>query len=96
MLQDRPAKALYFEYVTDDTNGDGKLTSADKSSVSLARPDGSGVTEVLHGVDRVLSYDLNADNSVSVLYQTASTLHNAKFAAILMVPLQTTDKIIFT
>lgn len=75
-----PTKALYFEYVKDDTNGDDKLSSQDHSSVALSKPDGSGFVEVLQGVSRVLSYEMMGSQDLSVVYQTGKTVKHAKFS----------------
>lgn len=66
---DSPSRALYFEYVADDSNGDGQFTNDDYSNVGLTNPDGSGFVEVLHGVNRVLSYEMLDQQQLSIIYQ---------------------------
>ncbi len=78
--KDNPIKALYFEYVKDDTDGDGKLSNQDNSSVALSKPDGSGFVEVLHGVSRVLSFEMIGSQYLSVVYQVDKTVRHAKFS----------------
>lgn len=78
--KDNPAKTLYFEYVKDDTNRDGKLSEQDNSSVALSKPDGSEFVEVLHGVSRVLSYKMIGSQYLSVVYQVGKTVRHAKFS----------------
>lgn len=80
--KDTPTKALYFEYVKDDTDGDGKLSNQDNSSVALSKPDGSGFVEVLHGVSRVLSYEMIGSQYLSVVYQAGKTVRHAKFSVL--------------
>lgn len=74
-----PTKALYFEYVTDDTNGDGKLSSEDHSNVALTMQDGTGFAEVLHNVDRIFSFDVLDPMHLSVIYQKGATVRHAKY-----------------
>ena len=78
--KDNPAKALYFEYVKEDTDKDGKLSAQDHSSVALSKPDGSGFIEVLRDVSRVLSYETIGNQSLSVVYQVGKTVRHAQFA----------------
>ena len=83
--KDSPAQALYFEYVTEDTNGDGKLSAQDHSNVALSKPDGLGFVEVLHGVSRVLSYEMLGNQQLSVVYQTGKVVRHAKFSTLSLV-----------
>ncbi len=80
--KDNPTKALYFEYVQGDTNGDGKLSAQDHSSVALSKPDGLGFVEVLHGVSRVLSYEMIDSQYLSVVYQTGKTVRHARLSVL--------------
>lgn len=75
-----PTKALYFEFVTKDTNGDGKITSQDRSTVGLAKPDGTGFVEVLKEVTRVLSHELLDDKILSIVFQSGQTIRHATFS----------------
>lgn len=72
-------KALYFQYVTDDTDGDGKLSSDDRSNVALTTPNGVGFTVILHDVDRVFSYKVPDQQHLSVIYQKGSKVRHARF-----------------
>ncbi|WP_395400562.1 hypothetical protein ACHMW6_24090 [Pseudoduganella sp. UC29_106] len=76
---EQPTKALYFEYVTDDTNGDGKLSSEDHSNVALTTQDGTGFTEVLHNADRIFSFEVLDQMHLSVVYQKGATVRHAKY-----------------
>lgn len=73
----KPTRALYFEYVAADTDGDGKLTDQDHSTVALAKPDGTGIVEVLSSVSRVISYDLPSEKQLSVVYQIGPVVRHA-------------------
>jgi len=75
-----PTKALYFEFVTKDTNGDGKITSQDQPTLGLSKPDGTGFVEVLRDVTRVLSHELMGDKVLSIVFQSGQTIRNATFS----------------
>lgn len=83
-LKEPSTRVLYFEYVTNDTNKDGSLSSEDRSNVGFAKPDGTGFVEVLRDVSRVLSYQLLDQEHLSVVYQKGSTVKHAKFAVATM------------
>jgi hypothetical protein len=76
----KPTKALYFEYVAEDSDGDGKLSDQDHSTVALSKPDGSGFVVVLNGVSRILSHELLNDQYISVVYQTGKSVRHARFS----------------
>lgn len=76
----KPTQALYFEYVAADTDGDGKLSSTDRSNIGLSKPDGTGFLEVLHDVSRVFSYEMLDQQHLSVVYQKGATVRHAKFS----------------
>lgn len=78
--KDSLTKALYFEYVRDDTDGDGKLSVQDNSNIGLTRSDGTAFVEVLRGVTRVLSYDMLDSRDLSVVYQLGKTVRHARFS----------------
>lgn len=78
--KENPTKALYFEYVKEDTDKDGKLSSQDHSNIALSKPDGSGFVEVLHDVSRVLSHEMIDSQSISVVYQIDKAVRHAKFS----------------
>ena len=48
---------LYYELVTQDTNGDGELSAADKLAVAVSWVDGSDLTILASGLDEVLAYE---------------------------------------
>lgn len=49
--------AIEFRLVTADSNKDGRLTQTDKITVGISGLDGSDFTEVVNGIDEVLSDD---------------------------------------
>lgn len=67
---DATTQVLLVEYVDADSNGDGVLSEADSRRVALLPPDGTGMTQILSGIDHILSYDLTDAQHLSVLYQT--------------------------
>lgn len=75
-----PASALFFEYISNDSNGDGKLSREDRSRIALAKPDGTGLTEVLDGVSRVLSREMLDSQHLTLIYQKDRTIHHARFS----------------
>ena len=77
--RDRPTKALYFEIVQTDSNGDGQLTEDDRFNVALSKPDGSGLTEILSDVVRVLSHQQIDDDQLAVVYQVGDAVWHARF-----------------
>lgn len=75
-----PATALYFEYVATDTDGDGRLSSTDRLTVALTRPDGSGLSTALQDVDSVLSHEMLDGEHLSIVYRKGAVVRHAKFA----------------
>lgn len=73
-------EGLYFEYVTEDTNGDGVLSSEDHSNVALTKPDGTGFSEILHDVSRVFSREVPEQQYLSLVYQKGTTVRHARFS----------------
>jgi hypothetical protein len=82
-----PAVALYIEYATADTNGDGAIDDSDKLTVALAKLDGSSRTELLHNVDRTFSSELIDERTLAVVYQIGKTIHHARYRADTFEPL---------
>jgi hypothetical protein len=75
-----PTQALYVEYVSQDTDGDGRLSAKDHSNVALTLPNGTGMADVLKGVSRVLSYELVGDKQLSVVYQVGNVIRHARIS----------------
>lgn len=79
-----PTKALYFEYVSEDTNKDGNLSAEDHSNVGLTKPDGTGFLVVLHDVNRVLSFQILDQQHLSIVYQKETVVKHANFSVATM------------
>lgn len=77
-------KALYFEYVSEDTNKDGNLSAEDHSNVGLTKPDGTGFLVVLHDVNRVLSFQILDQQYLSIIYQKETVVKHARFSVATM------------
>lgn len=78
--REAPARALYLEYVAADSNHDGELTPDDDTTVAVSRPDGTGLTEVLHGARNVLSYQMTDPQHLSVLYQVGEQVKHLSYS----------------
>jgi hypothetical protein len=76
---ENPTMALYFEFAAADTNGDQEINREDRFTVALAKPDGSGVSEILHDVTRVLSHDLVDKQTLALVYQIEKTIWHARY-----------------
>ncbi len=66
--EEKPAKWLVFDVVTSDTNGDKRLTEADRKTIAIAEADGSRYTEVLSGIDSVLGRTWMQGDRLLVVY----------------------------
>jgi hypothetical protein len=56
---------FYFEVVTADSDGDGRLSPLDKREVGVSFADGSDYTRLASGIDKVIAYDYSpVDNSL--------------------------------
>lgn len=66
------AKVLAIEYkiVKNDTNGDGRLTSADKKSFAMSEVDGSNFTEIVEGVDEFLGSEQQNADTLLLFYRS--------------------------
>ena len=89
---------LYFEYIAtgknarhDRADADQQLGPVEYSNIGLSKPDGSGFTEVLDKVSSVLSYELNEQGQLSIIYQQAAMVRHARIAVDQMKLLSDTD-----
>jgi hypothetical protein len=71
-----PALAIYLEYAAKDS-GINAQSMPEKSTVALTKPTGMGLVNVLTDVSRVLSYDLESDERVLIIYQTGKSIRQA-------------------
>ena len=74
--------AILYTLVEKDTNGDGKLTDQDKTSVATSLADGTGFVKHLENIDKVFVAEQTSSNTLLLLYQKAE----ATFAEIYSVP----------
>lgn len=66
--KEQPVRAILISLVKQDTNEDKRLTENDRLTLVLTTPEGNGYTEILHGVDAVLGYELIGQDKLAVLY----------------------------
>jgi hypothetical protein len=61
-------RAMYYEVIKADSNGDGKLGEDDDAVVALSRVDGSGYVEVASNLHRIIGHKtINQGTEVAVL-----------------------------
>lgn len=71
-----PLVASIYVVVEEDSSQDGYLTAADKKSIAVSAPNGTGYRVVAENVDRLLSARLLAQDRLLILYE-----QDAKLAA---------------
>lgn len=81
--EDRDSKKLrvewlYVEYVSQDSNKDGKLDFEDTFSIGFARPDGTGYHDVLTNIDEVLGSTRSAPNTLLLVYRQQKNIQVAE------------------
>lgn len=82
--KETPAKALYFEYISDDTNEDGRFSTEDHSNIGLTKPNGTEFAMVLQDVSRVFSFQMLDPQHLSVVYQKGTAVKHAKLSVATM------------
>jgi hypothetical protein len=80
LSKELPTKALYFEYVSEDTNKDGSLSAKDHSNIALTKANGTDFVEVLHDVSRIFSYGMLDQQHLSIVYQKGTIVRHAKYS----------------
>lgn len=71
---------FYFESVTEDSNGDGTLSTLDKREVGVSYPDGSKYRKLISGVDKVMAYEyLEVENALKLTIQVNNQLTTHTF-----------------
>lgn len=65
-----PPVSWWLYTIQTDTNLDGKLTSEDLKTLSMSDVGGSGYTELIHDVERVLAEVYRENNTLLVLYHS--------------------------
>lgn len=59
---DDSAVLIYYVIITDDSNNDGKLSEEDELTIAISDPYGRDYKALLTDADRVLDYELTANN----------------------------------
>ena len=72
--------ALYVEYVSTDTNGDQRLSASDRFNVAVAAPDGTNFQPLLSDVQQVFSHVVTEEDELTVVYQKADAVRQARFS----------------
>ncbi len=71
-------QALAYELVKKDTNSDKRLTASDLITLAITNPDGSGYTEVLTGLERIIDKELINSSSLLVIFEKGGINYSAK------------------
>lgn len=77
---DHVARAIYFEYVEQDTNGDSSLSKTDAATIGFAMPDGTGFVTVLKNVTQVFSHEMADREHISIVFQSGTKVRHARIA----------------
>lgn len=88
----RSTKAILYQVVQKDTDGDKRLTVDDDTVIAFSLPDGSKYKDVLSSAERLIDATLLENKTLFLMYQTkgvgyASTLRLGDFATVKKVEL---------
>ncbi|HPG41848.1 MAG TPA: hypothetical protein PLP19_21525 [bacterium] len=72
-----PVRAIVYQLVTADSDGDGELTSYDRQSVGLSQPDGYNYREVVKDIDFVIGHRLVDKDNLLLVYQHGGKTRSA-------------------
>ncbi len=75
--QSKDAKAILYYVIKADTNNDKSLTSSDKLTVAISKPNGKDYTELLKDIDFVNGYKTINENSVILVFQRSNIGYSA-------------------
>jgi len=65
-----PCKAIYYEVVKQDSNGDQRLSADDKAVAALSKVDGSGYAELTTDAQRIIGYKaVNQGTELAVMLE---------------------------
>lgn len=67
--EEKPTKAIFYNVVSLDSNGDKKLSYEDDSSLYISSPEGKNYELVLEAYDKIISRSSVGDNQVMLIYQ---------------------------
>jgi len=74
---DRNVRAILYQVVKKDTDGDRRLTSEDAKTISISRTDGRGYRELIEGVDIFVGHRTIDKKTLIVLYQKQGVAYSA-------------------
>ncbi|WP_125931992.1 hypothetical protein [Thiosocius teredinicola] len=74
--KERATKAIFYEFITVDSNTDGVMNEADKVSLAISHPDGTGLSVIAPQFDHVIGKNLTGDNQAIVVYQIDGIAHS--------------------
>ncbi len=70
--------AIFYRFVTADTNGDDKLTEKGKQSLALSSPDGRSFKEVLTGLERSIGQHMVDRDNLLIVYRRLGITYSVK------------------
>lgn len=73
-----PVAAIAYTVVKQDSDSDGYITRIDKSTFALSKPDGSGYTEVITDIDKLIDTEQIDSSKLVVVYTAAGVEYIAK------------------
>lgn len=73
---DEPTKAIFYNVVSVDSNGDKRLNYKDDSSLFISSPKGSDYQIVLKAYDRIISKSMVGTNKIMIVYQFEGTAYS--------------------
>ncbi len=75
-----PVIAIYYQYLEEDFNSDGKLDDDDLSKVALSLPNGDKFTVLEKDIKSVVDYSVSKDgNSISLLLQKDNDVYLGEY-----------------
>ena len=72
--------AIVYSVIAKDTNGDGIVDDSDNSALAVSAIDGTNYNVVLENAERIISTELLADDTLSILYQEDGRAYSAKYS----------------
>ena len=71
-----PTLAILYTLVTQDTNGDRRLTASDLLTIGISKPDGKNYRVVAEGVNKLLGYKPIDDSQIAVVYKRDRSIYS--------------------
>jgi hypothetical protein len=72
--EERVARWIYIELIKSDTNNNGKWDYEDRKAIAIADPSGANYVEVITEADEILRRTMNAEDKLTVVYQSNAKL----------------------